>query len=138
MQNVFKNYNNLNTEVKETLDMLWRNAAGNLLLRRLHNVIKDDLQRITILWNTCDEKGESNYFRYFDSTILLDQTQFGWDVGYCNGILDIFLDRLDMVLFHELCHALHDLEGVTVYKQKKIYTRVLQPFRKRRKMPGGL
>ena len=86
---------------------------------RLHNVIKDDAQRITILWNTCDEKGESNYFRYFDSTILLDQTQFGWDVGYCNGILDIFLDRLDMVLFHELCHALHDLEGVTVYKQKK-------------------
>ena len=62
MYNVFKHYDNLNTEVKETLDMLWCNDAGNLLLRRLHNVIKDDAQRITILWNTCDEDGESNYF----------------------------------------------------------------------------
>ena len=122
MQNVFKNYNNLNTEVKETLDMLWCNAAGNLLLRRLHNVIKDDAQRITILWNVCDENGESNYFQYFDSTILLDQSQFGWDVGYCNGIIDIFPDRLDMVLFHELCHALHDFFwGVKTITNKHSY-----------------
>ena len=119
MQNVFKNYNNLNVEVKNTLDILWRNDAGNLLLRRLHNVIKDDNQRITILWDTCDERNDSNYFRYFDSTILLDQNKFGWDVCYCNGVIDILPECLDMVIFHELCHALHDFEGVTVYKQRK-------------------
>ena len=34
MQNVFKNYNNLNIEVKNTLNTIWNNDAGNLLLRK--------------------------------------------------------------------------------------------------------
>ena len=118
MQNVFKNYNNLNKEVKDILDILWHNDAGNLLLRRLYKNIKDETQRITILWNTCDEKDESNYFLPFDLTVLLDQNKLGWEIGYCNGIIDIFSGRMDMVIFHELCHALHELENVAAYKRQ--------------------
>ena len=97
MQNVFKDYDNLNIEVKDTLDILWHNDAGNLLLRRLHNVIKDDKQRITILWDTCDEEEDSNYFRYFDSTVLLAPNKFGWDIGYRNGVIEIFPEYLDII-----------------------------------------
>ena len=119
MQNVFKDYETLNHEVKNTLATIWHNNAGNLLLRRLHNVIKDDTQRITILWNTCDEKKESNYFRCFDSTVLLNKNNLGWYVGYCNNRISIFQERMDMVMFHELCHALHNLEGEMTCKQRK-------------------
>ena len=63
MQNVFKNYDTLNHELKDTLTTIWHNDAGNLLLRRLHNIITNDTQRITILWDTCDKKDKSNYFR---------------------------------------------------------------------------
>ena len=118
MQNVFKDYDNLNIELKDTLDILWHNDAGNLLLRCLHNVIKNDNQQITILWDTCDEKGESNYFRYKDSAILLNNDKFGDYVAYCDGDIYALPEQLDTVLFHELCHALHDLEGIKNYNEQ--------------------
>ena len=102
MHNVFKHYDNLNTGVKETLDILWHNAAGNLLLRRLNSVIKDDLQRITILWDVCDEDDDSNYFRYKDSSILLHKDKFGDYAVYSNKKIEAFPEQLDTVLFHEL------------------------------------
>ena len=120
MQNVFKNYNNLNVEVKNTLDILWRNDAGNLLLRRLHNVIKDDTQRITILWDTCDERNDSNYFRHKDSSILLSKDKFGYYATYCAGKIYALPEQLDTVIFHELCHALHDLENTIACNQHKV------------------
>ncbi len=89
-----------------------------MLLRRLHNVIKDDAQRLTILWNTCDEKDESNYFRYRDSAVLLNTNKFGDYVAYCDGKIYAILEQLDTVLFHELCHALHNLEGVKNYGEQ--------------------
>ena len=107
MHNVFKNYDNLNIEVKETLDILWNNEAGNLLLRRLHKNIKDDAQRITILWDACDKDGETNLFRYEDSTVFLNKNKSGDYVAYCAGKIYAFPERLDTVLFHELCHGLH-------------------------------
>ena len=120
MHNVFKNYDNLNIEVKDTLDILWHNDAGNLLLRRLHENIKDDAQRITILWDAYDEDDETNLFRYEDLTVYLNQSEFGDYVGYAEGRIDPFPEQLDTVIFHELCHALHHLEGVTVCKQHKV------------------
>ena len=111
MQNVFKNYNNLNVEVKNTLDILWRNDAGNLLLRRLHNVIKDDNQRITILWDTCDEAGKTNLFDPNNLFIYLSVNKFCQYVGYCDNKLVEFPETFDAVLFHELCHGLHKLDG---------------------------
>ena len=119
MQNVFKDYDTFNNELKNTLDILWRNDAGNLLLRRLHNVIKDDTQQITILWDTCDEKDESNYFRCFDSTILLDQNKFGDYAVYSEKKIYAFPEQLDIVLFHEMCHALHNLEDTMACKQQR-------------------
>ena len=106
MQNVFKNYDNLNIEVKNTLDILWNNDAGNLLLRRLHNIIKDDTQRLTILWDTCDERGDSNYFRHKDLTVLLNKNKFGQCIGYRNGELCALPETLDDVLFHEMSDCL--------------------------------
>ena len=120
MHNVFKHYDNLNTGVKETLDILWHNAAGNLLLRRLNSVIKDDLQRITILWDVCDEDDDSNYFRYKDSSILLHKDKFGDYAVYSNKKIEAFPEQLDTVLFHELCHALHNLEDTIACNQHKI------------------
>ena len=122
MQNVFKNYNNLNIEVKDTLDILWHNDAGNLLLRRLHNVIKDDKQRITILWNACDKDGETNLIRYDDFTIYLNKNEFGNCIGYCNSKFTKLPNTLDAVLFHELTHGLHKLMGLNnVNKQRSIH-----------------
>ena len=118
MQNVFKNYDNLNIEVKDTLNILWKNDAGNLLLRRLNENIKDNTQQITVLWDTCDEKGESNYFRYKDASILLNKDKFGDYAAYCAGKIYAFPEQLDTVLFHELCHALHDLEGIKNYNEQ--------------------
>ena len=112
MQNVFKNYNNLNVEVKNTLDILWRNDAGNLLLRRLHNVIKDDTQRITILWDTCDEAGDSNLFNPNNLSIYLNKNKFGKCIGYRNGELCALSETLDDVLFHEMTHGLHTITGM--------------------------
>lgn len=111
MQNVFKNYDNLNIEVKDTLTTIWNNDAGNLLLRRLHNIIKDDTQRITIFWNACDKDGESNLF-YHDMTIYLDKRKFGQCIGYRNGELCALPETLDDVLFHEMTHGLHKLIGM--------------------------
>ena len=122
MQNVFKNYGNLNTEVKETLDMLWRNAAGNLLWRKLNSVIKDDTQRLTILWDTCDKDGETNLIRYDDFTIYLNKNEFGNCIGYCNSKFTKLPNTLDAVLFHELTHGLHKLMGLNnVNKQRSIH-----------------
>ena len=118
MHNVFKHYDNLNIEVKETLDILWNNEAGNLLLRRLHKNIKDDAQRITILWDACDKDGETNLFRYEDSTVFLNKNKSGDYVAYCAGKIYAFPERLDTVLFHELCHALHDFEGIKNYNEQ--------------------
>ena len=106
MQNVFKDYNTFNNELKNTLDILWNNDAGNLLLRRLHNIIKDDTQRLTILWDTCDERGDSNYFRHKDLTVLLNKNKFGQCIGYRNGELCALPETLDDVLFHEMSDCL--------------------------------
>ena len=119
MQNVFKDYDNLNIELKNTLDILWHNDAGNLLLRCLHNVIKNDNRQITILWDTCDEKDESNYFRYKDSAILLNNDKFGDYVAYCDGDIYALPEQLDTVLFYEMCHALHNLEDTMACKQQR-------------------
>ena len=119
MQNVFKNYDTLNIEVKDTLDILWYNDAGNLLLCRLHNVIKDASQRITILWNACDKEGETNLFRPAISTIFLNENELGDYAMYHAGKVRAFSERLDSVLFHELCHALHDLDGTEICKQQR-------------------
>ncbi len=118
MQNVFKDYDNLNEEVKDTLDILWHNDAGNLLLRKLHKYIKDETQRITILWDACDKKGESNYFRYRDSAVLLNKNKFGDYAAYCDEEIYALPEQLDTVLFHELCHALHNLEGIKNYGEQ--------------------
>ena len=121
MQNVFKNYNNLSSEVKDTLTTIWNNDAGNLLLRRLHNIIKDDTQRITIFWNACDKDGESNLF-YHDMTIYLDTRKFGQCIGYRNGELCALPETLDAVLFHEMTHGLHKLIGLkNTGKQNSIH-----------------
>ena len=112
MQNVFKNYNNLNVEVKNTLDILWNNDAGNLLLRRLHNVIKNDTQKLTILWNAYDEEGGTNLIRYDNLTIYLNTRKFGQCIGYRNGELCALPETLDDVLFHEMTHGLHKLIGL--------------------------
>lgn len=111
MQNVFKDYDNLNIEVKDTLDILWHNDAGNLLLRRLHNVIKDDKQRITILWNAVHKSGKTNLFDPNNLFIYLNVNKFCQYVGYCDNKLVEFPETLDAVLFHELCHGLHSLDG---------------------------
>ncbi len=124
MQNVFKNYDNLNIEVKNTLTTIWHNDAGNLLLRRLHNIITNDTQRITILWDTCDKKDKSNYFRYKDSSILLNKDKFGDYAVYCNGKIRALPECLDTVLFHELCHALHDLEGIKNYNEQTFIPKI--------------
>ena len=112
MQNVFKNYDNLNIEVKNTLDILWRNDAGNLLLRRLYNVIKNDTQQITILWDTCDEEGDSNLFNPNNLSIYLNKNKFGKCIGYRNGELCALSETLDDVLFHEMTHGLHTITGM--------------------------
>ena len=119
MQNVFKNYDNLNIEVKNTLTTIWHNDAGNLLLRRLHNVIKDDAQKLTILWDICDEQGDSNYFRYKDSSVLLNKNKFGDYAVYSEKKIYAFPEQLDIVLFHEMCHALHNLEDTMACKQQR-------------------
>ena len=105
MQNVFKNYNNLNIEVKNTLTTIWHNDAGNLLLRRLHNVIKDDTQRLTILWNAVHKSGKTNLFCH-NMTIYLDIRKFGQCIGYRNGELCALPETLDDVLFHEMSDCL--------------------------------
>ena len=110
MQNVFRNYDNLNKEVKDTLDTIWNNDAGNLLLRRLYKVIKNDKQRLTILWDTCDKEGNSNLFCH-DMTVYLDTRKFGQCIGYRNGELCTLPETLDDVLFHEMMHGLHKLTG---------------------------
>ena len=111
MQNVFRNYDNLNKEVKDTLDTIWNNDAGNLLLRRLYKVIKNDKQRLTILWDTCDKEGNSNLFCH-DMTVYLDTRKFGQCIGYRNGELCTLPETLDDVLFHEMMHGLHKLTGL--------------------------
>ena len=122
MHNVFKNYDNLNIEVKDTLDILWHNDAGNLLLRRLHENIKDDAQRITILWDAYDEDGETNLIRYDNLTIYLTKNEFGNCIGYCNSKFTKLPYTLDAVLFHELTHGLHNLIGLNnVNKQRSIH-----------------
>ena len=117
MHNVFKNYDNFNIEVKDTLDILWHNDAGNLLLRRLHENIKDDAQRITILWDTCDKEGKTNNFDPNNLFIYLNVNKFCQYVGYCGNKLVEFPETLDAVLFHELCHSLHKLDGTYRTKQ---------------------
>ena len=122
MHNVFKNYDNFNIEVKDTLDILWNNDAGNLLLRRLHENIKDDAQRITILWDACDKDGETNLIRYDNLTIYLTKNEFGNCIGYCNSKFTKLPNTLDAVLFHELTHGLHNLIGLNnVNKQRSIH-----------------
>ncbi len=125
MQNVFKNYDNLNEEVKDTLDTLWRNDAGNLLLRRLYESIKNDTQRLTILWNAHHKSGKTNLFCYDNLSIYLDKSKFCKYVGYCNEELIELPETLDAVLFHELCHGLHYLTGTQKTEEtigiKKIY-----------------
>ena len=111
MQNVFKNYNNLSSEVKDTLTTIWNNDAGNLLLRRLHNIIKDDTQRITILWDACDKDGKTNLFDPNNLFIYLNVNKFCQYAGYRNEELVKRPETLDAVLFHELCHSLHKLDG---------------------------
>ena len=120
MQNVFKNYDNLTEEVKNTLDILWNNNVGNLLLRRLHKNIQYDAQKLTILWDAYDEDNETNLFRFETLTIYLNKNEFGDYVGYSEGRIYPFPEQLDTVIFHELCHALHHFEGVTVCKQRKV------------------
>ena len=117
MQSVFKNYNSLNVAVKDTIDTLWNNDAGNLLLRRLHNVIKNDAQRVTILWDTCDENGKTNNFDPNNLFIYLNVNKFCQYIGYCDNKLVEFPETLDYVLFHELCHVLHKLDGT--YRAEK-------------------
>ena len=120
MQNVFKDYDKLNIEVKEILTTIWHNDAGNLLLRRLHNVIKNDTQKLTILWDAYDEDEETNLFRYETLTIFLNKNEFGDYVGYSEDRIYPFPEQLDTVIFHELCHALHHFEGKMVCKQRKV------------------
>ena len=122
MQNVFKNYDTLNHELKDTLTTIWYNDAGNLLLRRLHKNIKDETQRITILWNARDRDGETNLIRYDNFTVYLTKNEFGNCIGYCNSKFTKLPNTLDAVLFHELTHGLHKLMGLNnVNKQRSIH-----------------
>ena len=110
MQNIFKNYNTLNHELKNTLNTIWNNDAGNLLLRRLHENIKNDTQKLTILWNAVHKSGKTNLFCH-NMTIYLDTRKFGQCIGYRNGELCALPETLDDVLFHEMVHGLHKLTG---------------------------
>ena len=123
MHNVFKHYDNLNTEVKETLDMLWHNDAGNLLLRKLNQYIKNGTQKVNIKWNAYDAKNETNLFRPTISTIFLNKNELGDYAMYHAGKVMAFSERMDSVLFHELCHALHNLDG-TVACERQMFVPV--------------
>ena len=111
LRRIIKNYDELNEELHDALDDLWSNEAGKLLLRSLCKEIKLDEQRITILWNTHDKDDDTNLFDPTNSTIYLDTSSFGRYVGCCDGILSAESHTLDAVLFHELCHGLHNLNG---------------------------
>ncbi len=111
IRRIIKNYDELNEELHDALDTLWANEAGKLLLRSLCKEIKLDTQRITILWGTHDKDDVTNFFDTENSTIYLDTLRFGKYVGYCDGILTAESHTLDAVLFHELCHGLHNLNG---------------------------
>ena len=119
MQNVFKDYDNLNIEVKDTLDILWHNDAGNLLLRKLNQYIKNDTQKINIRWNAYDAKNETNLFRPAISTIFLNENELEYYAMYHSGKVRAFSERLDSVLFHELCHAWHNLDGTVACEQQR-------------------
>ena len=125
LQRVIKNYDELNDELQNALDNLWSNEAGKLLLRSLCKAIKLDAQRITILWDTHDKDDDTNLFDPTNSTIYLDKSRFGKYVGYCNGELIAKSYTLDAVLFHELCHGLHNLnacdKGATHKVVQKLY-----------------
>ena len=49
---------------------------------------------------------------------MLDNNKFGDYVAYCNGEIYAFPEQLDIVLFHEMCHALHNLEGIKNYGEQ--------------------
>lgn len=50
----------------------------------------------------------------------MNKSELGDYVGYSAGEISPFPELMDMVMFHELCHALHELEGATAYKQHKL------------------
>ena len=80
-------------------------------MRSLCKEIKLNSQRITILWSAHDKDDDTNFFDTENLTIYLDTLRFGKYVGYCDGILTEESHTLDAVLFHELCHGLHKLNG---------------------------
>ena len=124
LQKVIKNYDELNDELQEALNEIWSNEVGKLLLRSLCKEIKLDTQRITILWNAHDKDHDTNLFDPADSTIYLDKSKFGKYVGYCNGTLIAKSYTLDAVLFHELCHGLHNINGADKGNAHKFVQRV--------------
>ena len=105
---------------------MWFNEAGKLLLRSLCKEIKLDTQRITILWNARLPDGRTNLFCCDSSTIYLEANKFCQYVGYCNGEFTKLPETLDAILFHELCHGLHKLQGKNQYEQHEVVSKLYE------------